>query len=158
VLRRTTPPPHETMRAGPIVADVATRRVTVDGVPVALAGKEYELLLKLMTDPTRVFTKDAFAQREVWARRTFRVPAGTLPDARLARVTAAAPRAARRWCEGLRCQPWGLRAQRRLAAKPFDRLARVLVSPAWGGKSPTSRGSVRCAAARSGSCWTASRP
>jgi DNA-binding response OmpR family regulator len=69
VLRRTTPAAHETLRAGPIVADLATRRVTVDGVPVSLAGKEYELLLKLMTDPTRVFTKEHLL-REVWDFRS----------------------------------------------------------------------------------------
>ena len=57
VLRRTMPA-HKTMRAGPITADLAARCVSVDGVAVALAGKEYELLLKLMTDPTRVFTKE----------------------------------------------------------------------------------------------------
>jgi DNA-binding response OmpR family regulator len=51
------------------VVDVATRCVTVDGVPVALAGKEYELLLKLMTDPTRVFTKEHLL-REVWDFRS----------------------------------------------------------------------------------------
>jgi DNA-binding response OmpR family regulator len=69
VLRRTTPPAHETRRAGPIVADLATRCVTVDGVPVALAGKEYELLLELMTDATRVFTKEQLL-REVWGFRS----------------------------------------------------------------------------------------
>ncbi len=69
VLRRTTPAAHETRRAGPISADLATRRVTVDGIPVALAGKEYELLLKLMTDPTRVFTKEQLL-REVWGFRS----------------------------------------------------------------------------------------
>jgi DNA-binding response OmpR family regulator len=69
VLRRTNPAPHETRRAGPIAADLATRRVTVDGKPVRLAGKEYELLLKLMTDPTRVFTKEQLL-REVWGFRS----------------------------------------------------------------------------------------
>jgi DNA-binding response OmpR family regulator len=69
VLRRTTPPQHETRRAGPITADLATRSVSVDGVGVALAGKEYELLLKLMTDPTRVFTKEQLL-REVWGFRS----------------------------------------------------------------------------------------
>jgi DNA-binding response OmpR family regulator len=69
VLRRTTPAAHKTLRAGPIVADLATRCVTVDGVPVSLAGKEYELLLKLMTDPTRVFTKEHLL-REVWDFRS----------------------------------------------------------------------------------------
>jgi DNA-binding response OmpR family regulator len=69
VLRRTSPASHEVLRAGPIAADLATRCVTVDGVPVSLAGKEYELLLKLMTDPTRVFTKEHLL-REVWDFRS----------------------------------------------------------------------------------------
>ena len=69
VLRRTSPGGHEVMVAGPIKADLATRCVTVDDVPVALAGKEYELLLKLMTDPTRVFTKEQLL-REVWGFRS----------------------------------------------------------------------------------------
>jgi len=43
--------------------------VAVDGVPVTLASKEYELLLKLMTDPTRVFTKEQLL-REVWDFRS----------------------------------------------------------------------------------------
>src|SRR3989454_6822242 len=54
VLRRTTPGAHEVLHAGAITADLATRCVSVDGASVALAGKEYELLLKLMSDPTRV--------------------------------------------------------------------------------------------------------
>jgi DNA-binding response OmpR family regulator len=69
VLRRTRPPAHETKRAGPITADTATRVVRVDGIVVMLAGKEYELLLKLMTDPTRVFTKEQLL-REVWGFRS----------------------------------------------------------------------------------------
>lgn len=69
VLRRTLPAAHETRRAGPIVADLATRCVRVDGRTVTLAGKEYELLLKLMTDPTRVFTKEQLL-REVWGFRS----------------------------------------------------------------------------------------
>ena len=69
VLRRTSPAPHEMRRAGPITADLATRGVRVAQVPVALAGKEYELLLKLMTDPTRVFTKEQLL-RDVWGFRS----------------------------------------------------------------------------------------
>lgn len=69
VLRRTSPPEHETRRAGAITADLATRCVSAGGVPLSLAGKEYELLLKLMTDPTRVFTKEQLL-REVWGFRS----------------------------------------------------------------------------------------
>jgi DNA-binding response OmpR family regulator len=69
VLRRTTPAPHEVRRAGAIEADLATRTVTVGEVGVPLAGKEYELLLKLMTDPTFVFTKEQLL-RDVWGFRS----------------------------------------------------------------------------------------
>jgi DNA-binding response OmpR family regulator len=65
VLRRVAPPEHELAVAGPIRVDLATRTVTVDRRVVRLAGKEYELLLKLMTDPDRVFTKEQLL-REVW--------------------------------------------------------------------------------------------
>jgi DNA-binding response OmpR family regulator len=57
------------LRAGPITADLATRCVRVEGNPVALAGKEYELLVKLMSDATRVFTKESLL-REVWGFRS----------------------------------------------------------------------------------------
>lgn len=69
VLRRTSPPQHEVLTAGPIRADLATRCVTAAGVLVPLAGKEYELLLKLMTDPSRVFTKEQLL-RDVWGFRS----------------------------------------------------------------------------------------
>ena len=69
VLRRAVASPHEVLVAGPIRADIATRAVTIAGRTVPLAGKEYELLLKLMTDPIRVFTKEQLL-REVWGFRS----------------------------------------------------------------------------------------
>jgi DNA-binding response OmpR family regulator len=69
VLRRTSPAPHELRTAGAISADLATRTVSVGGHVVALAAKEYELLLMLMTDPTRVFTKEHLL-RDVWGFRS----------------------------------------------------------------------------------------
>ena len=69
VLRRTAPPEHEVLRAGAIEVDRATRRVRVAGRPVALAGKEFELLLKLIGDPERVFTKEELL-RDVWGFRS----------------------------------------------------------------------------------------
>jgi DNA-binding response OmpR family regulator len=69
VLRRVVLPTHEVRVAGPIRADLATRAVTIGDTTIPLAGKEYELLLKLMTDPVRVFTKDQLL-REVWGFRT----------------------------------------------------------------------------------------
>jgi DNA-binding response OmpR family regulator len=65
VLRRTEPLNAERFRAGEIEVDRATRRVTVRGVRVDLPAKEYELLLKLASDPIRVFTKEELL-REVW--------------------------------------------------------------------------------------------
>lgn len=69
VLRRTAMPVRERLEAGQIAVDRATRRVTVCGEQVVLAGKEYELLLKLASDPTRVFTKEELL-REVWGFRS----------------------------------------------------------------------------------------
>jgi DNA-binding response OmpR family regulator len=69
VLRRTSPSPHERLEAGGIVIDRATRRVTVDGRLAVLAGKEYELLCRLASDPVRVFTKEELL-REVWGFRS----------------------------------------------------------------------------------------
>src|SRR5262249_1634948 len=69
VLRRTSPAPHEVRRAGAIGVDLATRTVRVGALAVSLAGKEYELLLKLRTEPTRVFTKEQLL-RDVWGFRS----------------------------------------------------------------------------------------
>jgi DNA-binding response OmpR family regulator len=69
VLRRAAPPGHAVLQAGPIQLDRTTRRVTVEGTAVALASKEYELVLKLMTDSRRVFTKEELL-REVWGFRS----------------------------------------------------------------------------------------
>ena len=69
VLRRVSPPVGERLEAGPVRVDCATRRVTVNGVAVVLSGKEYELLLKLASDPQRVFTKEELL-RQVWGFRS----------------------------------------------------------------------------------------
>jgi DNA-binding response OmpR family regulator len=69
VLRRTAPPAHEVLRAGSIEVDRTTRRVRVAGRPVGLAGKEFELLLKLIGDAERVFTKEELL-RDVWGFRS----------------------------------------------------------------------------------------
>ena len=69
VLRRAAPPESERLRAGEIEIDKPTRRVTVGGERVELPTKEYELLVKLASDPRRVFTKDELL-REVWGFRS----------------------------------------------------------------------------------------
>jgi DNA-binding response OmpR family regulator len=65
VLRRTAPTPPDLVRVGEIEIDRPTRRVTVGGRRIDLPAKEYELLLKLASDPSRVFTKEELL-REVW--------------------------------------------------------------------------------------------
>jgi DNA-binding response OmpR family regulator len=69
VLRRVSPPARERVEVGELAIDVAARRVTVGGVPVFLAAKEYELLRKLASEPDRVFTKEELL-REVWGFRS----------------------------------------------------------------------------------------
>jgi DNA-binding response OmpR family regulator len=50
--------------------------VLVGGVDVALATKEYALLLKLASDPDRVFTREHLL-RDVWGYRSY-IPTRTL--------------------------------------------------------------------------------
>jgi DNA-binding response OmpR family regulator len=69
VLRRAKPAERERLQAGPVTVEHATRRVSVNGVRVDLAGKEYELLVKLGSEPHRVFTKEELL-REVWDFRS----------------------------------------------------------------------------------------
>jgi DNA-binding response OmpR family regulator len=75
VLRRR-PPRTEVLHLGELVIDRAARRVTAGGVDVALSAKEYALLLKLASDPARVFTREQLL-RDVWGYRSY-VPTRTL--------------------------------------------------------------------------------
>jgi DNA-binding response OmpR family regulator len=68
VLRRVRPESADVVEAGPIRVDTRTRVVTASGIVVPLAQKEYELLLRLARDPSRVFTKAELLQ-EVWGYR-----------------------------------------------------------------------------------------
>jgi DNA-binding response OmpR family regulator len=69
VLRRTTPPALEHLELGELEIDAVARTVRVGGRRIDLATKEYELLLKLASDPTRVFTKEELL-RDVWGFRS----------------------------------------------------------------------------------------
>jgi DNA-binding response OmpR family regulator len=69
VLRRVAPPVGEVLEAGEIRVDKRTRCVTVGSRRVLLPAKEYELLAKLASEPTHVFTKDELL-REVWGFRS----------------------------------------------------------------------------------------
>lgn len=67
VLRRASAPPpaeHRLHRAG-ITLDTAARTVTVDGRPVALARKEFDLLHALLSAPGKVLRVNALLEA-VW--------------------------------------------------------------------------------------------
>jgi DNA-binding response OmpR family regulator len=71
VLRRCELRPRTSiLRAGPIVIDVRSRAVRVDDQLVELSAKEYDLLVTLAGEPTRVFTR-AELLRGVWGLETF---------------------------------------------------------------------------------------
>jgi DNA-binding response OmpR family regulator len=59
VLRRTsgTPPTPEILRAGELVVDVSGRQATVAGRPLTLTPTEFELLIVLLQNPGRAFTR-----------------------------------------------------------------------------------------------------
>jgi len=69
VLRRTTPVIPAPVHVGALEIDRLTRRVVVGGKRIDLPAKEYELLLKLASEPKRVFTKEELL-REVWGFRS----------------------------------------------------------------------------------------
>jgi two-component system, OmpR family, response regulator len=68
VLRRRTHPHDGPSRVGELVVDPGRHRVTVGGKPVALSQKEFALLRVLVSDPTRVFSKEELLGA-VWAYR-----------------------------------------------------------------------------------------
>ena len=68
VLRRRGEARSGPIRVGELTVDPARREVRIAGELVRLANKEYELLLALASDPTRVHTKQELL-RDVWGYR-----------------------------------------------------------------------------------------
>src|SRR6266700_857593 len=74
---------HEELRYGGLLVNIPARRVTVNGHPVALTVKEFDLLVTLSQAPDRVFTREALLN-QVWGYtylgdgRTVDVHIGTL--------------------------------------------------------------------------------
>jgi DNA-binding response OmpR family regulator len=72
VLRRTKPRrPHSVLEAGPVRIDLPRRAVSVESHPVEVSALEYELLCKLASEPTRVFTRNEL-MRDIWGYTTGR--------------------------------------------------------------------------------------
>lgn len=65
VTRRRLPGQSEILRAGPITLDQARREVTVNGKPIDLTLKEYELLRLFLMTPRRVLPRQFILDR-VW--------------------------------------------------------------------------------------------
>ncbi len=68
VLRRAAAGPAEVLEAGELLVDRRARQVRVNGKPVSLAAREFDLAVRLASDPSRVFTKEELL-REVWGYR-----------------------------------------------------------------------------------------
>jgi DNA-binding response OmpR family regulator len=68
VLRRRGERRSGPLRAGDLLVDPWRREVRVEGRPVKLAKKEFELLQALASDPLRVFSKEELL-RDVWGFR-----------------------------------------------------------------------------------------
>lgn len=62
-------PAHGRLRAGPLEVDPPARDVRLHGERVALSQKEFALLRTLVSDPTRVFTKEELL-RTIWGYRS----------------------------------------------------------------------------------------
>jgi DNA-binding response OmpR family regulator len=69
VLRRC-PPRSDVVDVGGLVIDRRARRVLVNGHDVFLSQKELALLVKLASEPDRVFTREQLL-RDVWGYRTW---------------------------------------------------------------------------------------
>ncbi len=65
VLRRTSPSNHRVLQVGPLTIDARAHRATLHGTCLALPQMEYDLLVHLASEPTRVFRKSEIL-RTIW--------------------------------------------------------------------------------------------
>jgi DNA-binding response OmpR family regulator len=81
--RRGEPPPPEVLDFGRLVLDLRAHEVRVDGHPVQLTAREFELLQLLAEHPRQVFTRDQLFER-LWGdfgdRHTVTVHVGRLRE------------------------------------------------------------------------------
>ncbi|HKV88439.1 MAG TPA: response regulator transcription factor [Candidatus Dormibacteraeota bacterium] len=57
--------PADRVRSGPLLVDVTSRTASLDGVPMHLTRKEFELLHVLVSNPGRAFSRDFLVER-IW--------------------------------------------------------------------------------------------
>jgi DNA-binding response OmpR family regulator len=69
-VRRDPATSSTTRTVGPLTIDVRTRRVQIDGQPVELTRKEFDLLALLASDPGALFTREQII-RMVWSDTWF---------------------------------------------------------------------------------------
>lgn len=65
LLRRTyslVPSKGEIINSGDLKIDVALRKVTVNGNPVDLTSKEFDILLRLVTNPNKVYSRESLME------------------------------------------------------------------------------------------------
>jgi DNA-binding response OmpR family regulator len=63
--RRQGAPAAERIQTGPLVVDATSRVATLEGVPMHLTRKEFELLTVLVSNPGRAFSREFLVER-VW--------------------------------------------------------------------------------------------
>lgn len=63
--RRQSPATNERIHVGPLIVDGASRVATLDGKPMHLTRKEFELLTVLVSNPGRAFSREFLVER-VW--------------------------------------------------------------------------------------------
>lgn len=65
ILRRTGPNSHQVLQVGPLTIDARAHTATLHGTCLALRQMEYDLLVHLASEPTRVFRKSEIL-RTIW--------------------------------------------------------------------------------------------
>jgi DNA-binding response OmpR family regulator len=69
LVRRAHGQPQDRLRAGPLALDPAARAVTLDGTPVALSTREFDLLHALLLNAGRVLSREQLEQHlYAWGR------------------------------------------------------------------------------------------
>jgi DNA-binding response OmpR family regulator len=63
--KRQSPVSGERIQIGPLLVDADSRVATLEGVPMHLTRKEFELLTVLVSNPGRAFSRDFLVQR-IW--------------------------------------------------------------------------------------------